>query len=375
MGRLAEARETIERCIQFQSRNPGPEHPSTLRSKVCKASILTDQNDQPAARVLLHEVLQQQRQLLGPEHEDTARTLVALGTTFSSEEDYVRAKNYYRKALAYQQIAPGPQNPETLATQRQLGKTLCELEQCDEAETLISENIEVRASVLGPGHPLTLGSRKLLATCLYERREYEEAGAVLQTILAEGRRSGLKPTSDVLLRSMEQLARIYWRAERRDDAIALLQEIDVLGLQHGVQDRELKARHNLGYILWKEGRLQSARQVYERALDDRLREFGVESRKTLETLAELAVVFREQGTDPDGSFLNHVWGVARMELGDNRGPAAELDLAYADWLVETGRHGEAQRIVSNLYQKACRDDSELLPRIEKLQALCAGFSD
>lgn len=70
-GKLAEARELMERVLQLRRNQLGAKHPETLLTMNNLGSIMITQGDFAAARSLLQEGLQLSREVLGPNHIQT----------------------------------------------------------------------------------------------------------------------------------------------------------------------------------------------------------------------------------------------------------------------------------------------------------------
>jgi eukaryotic-like serine/threonine-protein kinase len=220
LGLDSRAQPLLERVVEIQRRELGPERRETLASMSLLASTVSRQGNAVKAEKLARETLDLQRSVLGPEHPDTLVSMRRLGDVLLGELRPPEAEKEYREALDIQRRTLGPEHPDT--AMKQLADLMIVQGRLSEAEQLNRETLALQRRVIGPDNPDTLGVMGSLAITLMEEGRYVEAEKYRETF--DGMRRVLGPEHGKTLYTLEYLAIDLSHEGRYGDAKKLFRE-------------------------------------------------------------------------------------------------------------------------------------------------------
>ncbi|HAL71009.1 MAG TPA: hypothetical protein DCP71_04465, partial [Verrucomicrobiales bacterium] len=174
-GRQAEPllREALKRHTDIL----GPEHPSTLNSRMHLANALDVQGKYAEAEAGHREVLVIRERVLGAEHPDTLSSRNNLANVLYSQSRYDEAEMEHRTALVIRERVQGAEHPDTLSCRNNLAAALSSQSKDAAAEEEYRAVLAIQERVLGAEHPDALRSRNNLANALATQGKYAEAEA------------------------------------------------------------------------------------------------------------------------------------------------------------------------------------------------------
>ncbi|HUL34866.1 MAG TPA: serine/threonine-protein kinase [Candidatus Eisenbacteria bacterium] len=276
------------------------------------------------AQTLLERALEIQKRELGPEKGATLKTQADLAWTLDHEGKYPGAEKLERTTLEAQRRTLGPENSQTLRTMNYLGWTLHQEGKENEAEKTDREAIGLEARQFGEQDPLTVSGMANLGVTLMEEGKYSDAERLQRRVL-ELEKTGLGTDQPDTLQTMDNLASTYSMEQRYADAEqtrreALEVERRVLGPEHPYTAETMD---NLAYTLQREGKFAEAEKLQRKALEIEKKSLGPEHPDTLLTMLNIAVSLNLQDRKAEGEQLaRETLAIAQRALG----PAAPLTL-------------------------------------------------
>jgi serine/threonine-protein kinase len=242
-----------------------------------------------------------------------------------------------------------------------LGRVYYNLGLFDDAARLHREALAVQRELYGSEHADVAESLTLLADALDGMREFEQAEPAYREALALQRRLDTDPLQIAI--TLQGLARVQRELDRADSARALLGEVlairrHTLGEEHF---RTVWAELDVAYALRGQGKLDSARTLYE-AVIPQLRLHGDSGMRLLPSaLNNLAYLHMRQGDLPaaealyrEAIALERVWGTMANALLlynnlagvlDRMGDTARTEATLREGIREAERYwpeGDAQ---------------------------------
>ena len=340
----------VLRKLEVLRKELGLEHPNTLASITCLASVLRKQGRWQEAEKMHREVLEVQRRVLGREHPDTLASMTNLASLREQEEmhrealetmhrvlgldtlasmtnranvlqeqgKWQEAEEMHREVLEVQRRVLGQEHQDTLASMNGLANVLQEQGQWQEAEEMHREVLEVRRRVLGQEHPDTLASMSNLAMVLRDQGQWQEAEEMHREVL-EVRRRVLGQEHPDTLASMNNLANVLREQGQWQEAEEMHREVlevrrRVLGQEH---PDTLASMSNLAMVLREQGQWQEAEEMHREVLEVRRRVLGQEHPDTLNSMSNLANVLRDQGQWQEAEQMHReVLEIRRRVLGE-----------------------------------------------------------
>jgi tetratricopeptide (TPR) repeat protein len=124
--------------------------------------VLCKQGKLPEARELLEKCLELRKQAHGPEHRNTVSTTCSLAEVMHLQGFSAEAEVLYWSALRYQEKKLGETHMLTLISIHQLGLTLQALGKLEDARGMLERSLRGRRQTLSDAHPATQESREAL---------------------------------------------------------------------------------------------------------------------------------------------------------------------------------------------------------------------
>ena len=249
--------ETARQTAEFMVSMFSVSDPSEARGNTITVREIMDQG---AARI---------EQELATQPAVQATLMHTMGSVYKSLGLYPESRSLLEGALAQRREILGDQNAEVALTQRHLADVLSRQAQFDEAEPLYEEALEIQRTVLGEQTVAVADTLVGLAELLTKEGRFEEAEGPLRASL-EIRRESLGEEHLDVAKSMEDLGMNFFDQGNYDAAEEMLRDSNAMRtrLLAGSPHPQLASGlNNLALILWDQGRLKEARELYSTALE------------------------------------------------------------------------------------------------------------
>ena len=257
----------VEEALAIREKILGPDHTLTLEGLDCLSIFYWDQGRYREAEALCLRALAGLEKRLGPDHLATLETINHLGTLSVRLEDFERAEAFYLRALSGQQKTQGADHASTLATFHNLGILYTHQNKVDEAEAMFLRALEGQEKKLSPDHPSTLMTIYKLGLLFAEQNRLEEAEILYLRALSGAEKIATPDhISSLALRTIVRLSNLYRQQDRIDRVEAMY--LRALAGQETKSDRDhdykVRTFNMLGDIYSEQGRLEEAKEMYER---------------------------------------------------------------------------------------------------------------
>ncbi len=260
MGKLPEAKATLERALAIREKVLGPDHLDVAATRINLGTVLEEMGDYPNARAHLERALAMREKALGPDHPDVALSLNNLGIVLMDMGDYEQARATHERALAVQEKALGPDHPDVAASLNNLSNVAMVTGDYARARVTLERALAIWEKALGPDHPDVAGLRINLGVVLRETGEYPQAAATLERARAIWEKA-LGPDHPAVAESLEELGRTLIRQGQLQAARPLLERARAL------REKALGPAHpDLAASLLGLGELALARHTPEEAV-------------------------------------------------------------------------------------------------------------
>lgn len=221
-GKTALAESSLGRALAIFERAFGPNHRLVADCVNNLANLRCEEGRFADAEMLQKRVLEIREKLLGPEHPDVARSLDNLGSTCTDLHKYAEAEPLHRRALAIFAEVLGSESSEVATTLGKLAVLFWAKGELIEAEQFAQRALATREKAQGPDHPNVVFSLNNLALLCKDQERYADAERHLDRAAAIWERAATRPAP--FLTTYWQLAQVYWMTNRREKAVAALQE-------------------------------------------------------------------------------------------------------------------------------------------------------
>jgi tetratricopeptide (TPR) repeat protein len=174
---------------------------------------------------LIAKIFEKSKNILGENDPTTRMAGECLAEMYVEEGQYDKAIPLLEKQLEFLTMVLGPYNEDTLAAMHELG-IAHQLSLDDErAIMLFNECYEMRLKELGSNHKDTLATMHSLGNSKFSIGEIDEGLLLLEESLKKRKVIfKLEPNNPDVLSAIENLAVLYMRLKRFDDARPLLKE-------------------------------------------------------------------------------------------------------------------------------------------------------
>jgi serine/threonine-protein kinase len=294
----------------------GKGSPEALAAELEIGNTLAESQRYPEAIAALHPALARWRDHHAAEDDRYVAALDSLATAEDGVGDLPGAEARFRELLALKQHIYTAPHDAIAATLRDLALVVARAERYAEAEDLIGQALTMDRKVYGENHRDIAADFDAHGEILIEQRRFVDADAAYREAIA-----------------------VCARAQIRDEVCP-------------------RARNNLGMSLYRQSRLDEAKQAMIQALAERRALFGNDHPTVAYSLSTLANVAVKQG---DNAEAVRESGEALDILGrDGRGGSREAALirfGYAQALWATDRSMDALREI----ERALGDWQRLVP--------------
>lgn len=226
-----EAEKIFSQVLEIEKKVLGLEHPNVLRTMNNLAFMYDSLRRWEEAETLYIRVLEVTERVLGAEHPNSSRSMCNLAATMSrlaitsaDQERWAKAEKLYLHGIEVTKRVLGAKHPDTLAGIRGLALAYLTSRRWKKAETWYVQTVEMSKGVLGAEHPDTLTSMNNLAVTYLSQRIWEKAGTLLAQVL-EGMKRVLGAEHPETQTCMQNLAIVRYKQERKNEAIAMVENI------------------------------------------------------------------------------------------------------------------------------------------------------
>ena len=302
---------------------------------------------------LARQALRQHRRLLGPKSRETVENLLVLGVIQRRKSLFKEADATFRSAL---QLARELEEPTLVAKALSRYASLKNLTgHSDQAEGMLREAVELTEAAYGPIHPEVGKVHNSLAHS--QRHHSLEATEASYRKALEIHRALHKDGHPNTVETLHNLGYVLFRRGKIAEAEQVMSEAldmasEVLDDQHSLYGVGLK---NLALLREKQKRPQEAEALLRRALDILRRELGADHTETCTSLNNLARLLARQGRLHEARPLyEEALAGLRSKLGSDHFLVSRV-LANAGTLAHrTGRYAEARDLASEAVDVAER---------------------
>lgn len=327
---------------------------SQLDDMIRDATNLHDKAQFGAAKVLLGHALVLAERTGGADSPPVLSVCSELGNVLCDMRAYSEAKGFLDKALKGRVAQLGATHPDTISSLNNSAVLLMETPGGDlnEARAIFEQALHACESTLGKDHPTTLGTVTNLGVLLQKQGRLKDSKALIDRAL-RGYLQELGPTHKRTVSTMTTLAHVMADLQNLTDARGLvaqaLKEYDANpalgGPDHPVT---IAAVYQMGVIEHELGRLDRAKELYERALKCREMLYGSRHPDSLMVLNNLSVLLMEQDQleAARGSFARTLAG-RQSVLGELHTDTLSTMHNYGVCHKSLGKYAEARELLEN----------------------------
>ena len=221
----AEAEALFREALELANGTGDPDRVNDVAESMRDvARSLTAQGEYEEPEALLLEVLSIQRTFFAGEHAEIATTLFYLGELLEARDDASGAEARYREAIDMRRRTVGEDSK--LAVQLiMLAHLLRGQERYEEAEEIFRHLLDGSRESLPEGHPGIATCLNHLAIVLAPMGRYEEAEDALREAVEILRNAWSGGQRTETIETIGNLAGLYYRLERYDEAEPLMVEV------------------------------------------------------------------------------------------------------------------------------------------------------
>ena len=293
LGLLDEAVPLTREALRLYLEQSGGEYNEISVSTAHNlAYVLTRLSLHEESEALFRVAYEGSARLEGPEHESALNSLFGLATAIANQSRHVEALALFEECNEIARRTLPPDSELRLATEAGLMQMYGSLGRYDGIETLL----ETYASILelhGERHPDVLAVATRIGVFYLQIGRSEEAEDWLNSTLVLLEQVLGPDHLDTLL-AVYSLSECLERFGRVQESEALLRRIDASSLDR-LHALRIRARMGLGRHLHRRGEFASAEVAYVDALADYRAVVGDEHDETLQTLAQLGVLYQQMG--------------------------------------------------------------------------------
>ena len=295
LGNAAASMELAERSLARKRRVLGPDHPSTLLGLRTAAIAARHLGDFDRSDLLLDELLAQRVRLFGADDPALAEDYNERGNAVHDAGNYARAIELYQQSLGLDARLDG--SPGRHLYLNNLAAAHEDRGDFATAEPVLRESLALREQRFGRDHPRSLRARLNLARLWLRLQRPQEAQALAQEVL-EGYRQSLGADHRHTRHAEWLLAWTEWhgtplRQRSPEDLIAAVDS--VLSETAANSPRGLAVRAEMARILVEAGRRAEARSLLAGVIADYRSNFGDRHPKAGELELELARIDLAEG--------------------------------------------------------------------------------
>jgi CHAT domain-containing protein/Tfp pilus assembly protein PilF len=295
-GKYAEAGQAIEKAIEINHAELGPESETYLLNLTQLGRIADAQSDYERADTIHRQILAIEQKIFEPNHPHTANTLNYLAVVQHHQENYPQAVEYHRRALAMRESIYGPAHPHVAASLINLGVVHNSLGDQLKAVEYYQKALVIQEKTTGLETFNAAVVHNNIGEIYNGRDEYEKAEPYLEKAVAilEKIYQPDNPRIFDVLTNLALSAVGMKKLERADELFRriLAAREKTYGANHPLTAH---ANYNLGNLSALRNESDKAGLLYRRALEVRENKYGGESPAVSEVLSALALLEARKG--------------------------------------------------------------------------------
>tara|TARA_R110002072_G_scaffold109160_1_gene236358 strand:+ start:149480 stop:152827 length:3348 start_codon:yes stop_codon:yes gene_type:complete len=337
LGRFVEAESCFRQVLQARHERLGPEDPLAIESMRVLGAVLRLQGRFDEAEACLVDALARQRARGVDVAGLTLDILNSIAVLFGDQERPAQAEPYQREALAGSRLLFGDDHPRTLTAMNNLSGVLLNQLKFAEAENLAKESVDRHRDVLGNQHPETHLAIADLGAVLASMNRFPEALPLLQEAHAgQSRHKDDDPRR--WLCTLNNLGLTLRKYGHAPEALLLLKEA-VKGLRDmhpGDHPHRLAALANLAGARKDLGKLEESERDYREVLAARLR-VDPAGKETFMSMDNLGLLLHLRGKlDEAKELFERALAGEQQLLGADHIDTLITQLNYSGLLVAQG---------------------------------------
>ncbi len=273
-----------------------------------------------------------------------ARLEQTIGVVYRELGSYDEAERFLTDALALRRAGLGSKDPAVAESLRALGALHLLRARYDEAETALREALSIEESRLGGEHLGVASTVQQLAEVARQRAQWPEAEALLGRVLLIYERHPEERQG--LGRALSNLAGVYWRLDRFDDAEPLMKRAlaideELLGPDH---PRLARTLNNLGLIAQQRRQQAEAEAYFRRALTIKEKTLGPEHPELASTIYNIGISRQELDDLPGAlTFFNRALALDEKAHGPDHPNVAFTLIGLGTIYRDLGRLAESEK--------------------------------
>jgi tetratricopeptide (TPR) repeat protein/CHAT domain-containing protein len=402
LKRYGEAATLFDRALAIREKSVGPNHPSLVSLLHNRAEVARLQGKVDQREAILKRILGIADQDTTVDPRAVAATLNALAGIYYERRQYDEAEPLIRRSLAIREQTQGPDGPDVAPTLNNLAMVLEKLKRYGEAEVPLKQATAIEEKRSGPNDPSVALLLKTLGLLYSTSGRYKEAETAHRRSLAiweaakKGDHPDVVPTltllanvlsnlgrfkeaevlykrslvineahlgaKDGVITDLNNLAVLYWRQVRYDEAERLYRRILDIYSSAG-EDRTsggATVLDNIARLYLDQGRYAEAESILGQSLDIRQKVGGEKDPAMTGTLSHLARLHALRSElDKAESFYRRSIAVLEMAYGADNPKVAESLLELANLFLLIGRYSNAEPLIErskDIYKKSVGSD-------------------
>lgn len=183
LGEYREAEKLAEKAIRADTRNFGPDHPTTTMHWNNLGLALMDQGEYKRAKAIFEKTIRNDEKNLGKMHTNTAIRYGNLSVVLQYLDDDKAAKKWVEQSIRVNSKLLGEDHFATIRGKTHLAQILGDLGHPRKAKTLLTAAIRMDERHFGRGHPAITRHYNMLANILEDLDEYKAALPLRELVL------------------------------------------------------------------------------------------------------------------------------------------------------------------------------------------------
>ena len=351
-----EALTTTEKAL-------GPHHPVVAKSMNNLGAMLSKHGDVAEAERLFTGALDILEESLGKDNPGTASTLNNLAELYSDQGRYEEAEPLYMRARSIREKKPGEDHMDLITTLDNIAVLYVRMDRFRDAEKLYSRVMELRAKYQGKDHPDTKATtNNLIQLFIREGNLYKSQDRLDEAAAAYDKALGMMkdflplPEPAEFASLVETLAVLSVRTNNLEEAISFYEDLNSYnaGL-HGIRSIEYaRSTRDLARVYIRMERYEQAFPLYESVVEIQSESLDNDDPELIRSMTEqasamtsLAKSYLDSGRTADAVPLFAGEIEIRKKTGKADDPSQAVRMNnLAGLLVELERYEEALQYYS-----------------------------
>ncbi|MFC1634724.1 tetratricopeptide repeat protein [Planctomycetota bacterium] len=303
-----------------------------------------------------------------------ARIREKLGWTYWCLGESTKAEQHFLHAIRIYRHHHGEEHPDTLRATADVGWVYMLQGRYHELERLWTKNLQIRQRLFGVKQQVS--TMNGLAVTFYHLGKYNEAESMFDKILQIDQRELTEWDVSRLPFRKCNLAGVYWRQGRYEEAERLFVESlkTAKGLEGFGKHWELQYTYHLGNVYIEQGRYGEAETLFVKTLETQRLARGDEHEHTLNSMFGLARLYTVQERQEEAeSLYTEMLEIGSSRLGENHPVTLGFMNGYVVLLTKQKRYDEAEplfkKALEGRRQKLYEDHPDTLETMNDLAVL------